>query len=164
MKFDLVFEGGGAKGTVFGGALKEFARRGHTHGRLLGTSAGAITSTLLAAGYSVEEILTALAETKDGKSVFNDFLAPPNPIAEDVLDSGALATFLKEVDVPLVPEFVENRQKKHSFISWRKIYLPAISSRSSNSAGFSQQTSSSSGWKANWIVANSTVRNAISAR
>jgi predicted acylesterase/phospholipase RssA len=56
MKFDLVFEGGGAKGMVFVGAYAEFVKRGHTFGRILGTSAGAITATLLAAGYSAEEM------------------------------------------------------------------------------------------------------------
>ena len=30
MEFDMVFEGGGAKGMVFVGAMKEFERRGHT--------------------------------------------------------------------------------------------------------------------------------------
>ena len=39
MKYDLVFEGGGAKGVVFIGAYEEFVQRGHNFGRLLGTSA-----------------------------------------------------------------------------------------------------------------------------
>ena len=30
MKFDLVFEGGGAKGIVFVGAVQEFEAQGHT--------------------------------------------------------------------------------------------------------------------------------------
>jgi NTE family protein len=49
MKYDMVFEGGGAKGMVFVGAMQEFESRGHSHDRLLGTSAGAITAALLAA-------------------------------------------------------------------------------------------------------------------
>jgi predicted acylesterase/phospholipase RssA len=56
MKCDLVFEGGGAKGMVFVGACEEFFRRGHSFDRLLGTPAGAITATLLAVGYTPEEI------------------------------------------------------------------------------------------------------------
>lgn len=40
MQFGMVFEGGGAKGTVFVGALQEVEARGHNPGRLLGTSAG----------------------------------------------------------------------------------------------------------------------------
>ena len=50
MKFDMVFEGGGAKGMVFVGAMQVFLSQNHTYGRLLGTSAGAITAALLAAG------------------------------------------------------------------------------------------------------------------
>lgn len=38
MNYDLVFEGGGAKGMVFVGACQEFFNRGHSFGRLLGTS------------------------------------------------------------------------------------------------------------------------------
>jgi len=38
MKYDIAFEGGGAKGMVFVGAYREFVQRGHTFGRLLGTS------------------------------------------------------------------------------------------------------------------------------
>ena len=55
-KFDLVFEGGGAKGMSFVGALREFSAAGHTTGRLVGTSAGAITAMLTAAGYSAEAL------------------------------------------------------------------------------------------------------------
>jgi NTE family protein len=57
MKYDLVFEGGGAKGMVFVGALEEYFSRGHSAGRLLGTSAGAITAVLLAAGYTPAKLL-----------------------------------------------------------------------------------------------------------
>jgi len=45
--FDIVFEGGGAKGTAFVGALDVLFAAGHKHRRLIGTSAGAITATLL---------------------------------------------------------------------------------------------------------------------
>lgn len=49
-KYDLVFEGGGAKGSSFVGALEALQEAGHSHRRLLGTSAGAITATFIAAG------------------------------------------------------------------------------------------------------------------
>ena len=43
---DLVFEGGGAKGMVFVGALQELLEDAkYAFGRLLGTSAGAITDS-----------------------------------------------------------------------------------------------------------------------
>jgi len=61
--FDLVFEGGGAKGSVFVGALEAFFGAGHTAGRLVGTSAGAITATLLAAGFTPAQMRAAMLET-----------------------------------------------------------------------------------------------------
>jgi NTE family protein len=62
-KFDLVFEGGGAKGMSFVGALQEFSKAGHTFGRVVGTSAGAITAMLAAAGYSAEQLLALCTES-----------------------------------------------------------------------------------------------------
>jgi predicted acylesterase/phospholipase RssA len=76
--FDLVFEGGGAKGSVFVGALEVFYGAGHTHSRLVGTSAGAITATFLAAGYSPQEMLAAVTEQKNGKPRFASFMDPPS--------------------------------------------------------------------------------------
>lgn len=104
MQFDMVFEGGGAKGMVFVGAMEEFNRRGHSHGRLLGTSAGAITAALLAAGYSTDEMLTALGEqTGEGHPVFTTFMGQPGPLSAEALQEGALARVLKEIDLPFLP-------------------------------------------------------------
>ena len=74
---DLVFEGGGAKGMVFVGAVEVLFGDGkYGFGRLLGTSAGAITAVSLAAGYTPDLMLAALAERDpDGKSVFAGFWA-----------------------------------------------------------------------------------------
>jgi NTE family protein len=109
MKYDLVFEGGGAKGMVFVGALEEFYKQGHTHDRLLGTSAGAITAALVAAGYSVDEMLSALGEKENDKSVFNGFMAEPGPFDDKILDNGALSKFLHGFNVPYVPDFLEEK-------------------------------------------------------
>ena len=49
MEYDLVFEGGGAKGVAFVGALQAFERHGHVTRRVIGTSAGSITACLIAA-------------------------------------------------------------------------------------------------------------------
>lgn len=75
--FDVVFEGGGAKGSVFVGALEVLFGAGHTTRRLIGTSAGAITATLLAAGYSPGEMLNAVNEKLDGKPRFTTFMDRP---------------------------------------------------------------------------------------
>lgn len=110
MKYDLVFEGGGAKGMVFVGACEEFFGRGHSFERLLGTSAGAITATLLAAGYTPEEMLAALVEKgADGKSVFAGFMGPPLPFTDEELRTSATRRLLDGVDFTFVPDFVEKK-------------------------------------------------------
>lgn len=110
MIFDLVFEGGGAKGMSFVGALEAFHARGLRYGRLMGTSAGAIIATSLAAGYTIPEIYRALNETTaHGQPVFATFLAPPRPFTEEELQNSALRRFLAEVDVPLLPDALERR-------------------------------------------------------
>jgi NTE family protein len=53
---DLVFEGGGVKGIGLAGAFRELEARGYTPGCVAGTSAGAITAALVAAGYSGPEL------------------------------------------------------------------------------------------------------------
>jgi NTE family protein len=108
MEYDLVFEGGGAKGMVFVGAMDEFYKRGHTHGRLMGTSAGAITAALTAAGYTTEEMMAALAEKDaEGKPVFASFMAPPGDFPESLINNGAFSHLLKSFDLPFVPDFIE---------------------------------------------------------
>jgi len=78
VKFDLVFEGGGAKGAAFVGALQSLLGNHHTYGRLMGTSAGAITATLLAADYSLGEMTATLNERgRDGKHIFESFMDTP---------------------------------------------------------------------------------------
>jgi predicted acylesterase/phospholipase RssA len=113
MEFDLVFEGGGAKGMVFVGALAEFYQRGHTVGRIMGTSAGAITAALTAAGYTTAEMLAALNEKgPDGKSVFTSFMAPPGNFSDDLIEHGAFSQFFHNFDIPLIPDLVEEQVEK----------------------------------------------------
>lgn len=89
MEYDLVFEGGGAKGGAFAGALRAFERNGHKPRRVIGSSAGSIVATLIAAGYSAEECLEALEhKLPDGRSVFASFLDTPNIDADDQMSAG----------------------------------------------------------------------------
>ena len=53
---DLVFEGGGVKGIGLAGALATLEEREYRPQNIAGTSAGAITAALLAAGYSASEL------------------------------------------------------------------------------------------------------------
>jgi predicted acylesterase/phospholipase RssA len=109
MKYDMVFEGGGAKGMVFVGALQVFESLGHTPGRLLGTSAGAITAAMLAAGYSSLEMLEALAEQKEGRPVFADFMSVPAPLKKEAIQTSATRAFLRNANLPFVPDRFEEK-------------------------------------------------------
>jgi NTE family protein len=56
LKADAVFEGGGVKGIGLAGAIYEVEKAGYEFENIAGTSAGAIVASLLAAGYTAEEI------------------------------------------------------------------------------------------------------------
>jgi predicted acylesterase/phospholipase RssA len=107
MQYDLVFEGGGAKGLALVGACEALFARGHTAGRLLGTSAGAITATLLAAGYSPREMLAALAAPDGGPSVVEGFLEEPPPFTRDEIADSDTRRLLAGVDLAFLPDRVE---------------------------------------------------------
>jgi predicted acylesterase/phospholipase RssA len=109
MKYDLVFEGGGAKGMAFVGAYKELVRRGHTCGRLLGTSAGAITAAFIAAGYTPAEMRAALDERENCKPVFTQFVGPPAPFTPEEIRTSAIRKLLRDINIRIVPDFVEDR-------------------------------------------------------
>jgi len=59
---NAVFEGGGVKGVGLVGAVSITEEKGYRFGNVAGTSAGAIISTLIAAGYSAKELKTILDE------------------------------------------------------------------------------------------------------
>lgn len=87
--FDVVFEGGGAKGIALSGAVSELLRSGHSLGRLIGTSAGAITATNLTVGYTPEEILAGSTErTADGAPIYTTFADTPALTDAEIEQSG----------------------------------------------------------------------------
>jgi NTE family protein len=94
-QYDMVFEGGGAKGSVFVGALRALKERGLKHRRLIGTSAGAITATLLAAGYEPDDMLAAVNEKlKDPEgNVITDAAGNPVPLFSSFMDVPKAADF-----------------------------------------------------------------------
>jgi NTE family protein len=53
---DLVFEGGGVKGIGLGGAYEALEKHGYRPNSVAGTSAGAITAALVAAGYDAADL------------------------------------------------------------------------------------------------------------
>jgi predicted acylesterase/phospholipase RssA len=115
--YDMVFEGGGAKGSVFVGALRALKERGHTHRRLIGTSAGAITATLLAAGYDADGMLAAVNEKlKDANgNVVTDHNGNPVPLFSSFMDVPTLGDFDQAMrDASVTAEIL------------RRIHLPAL--------------------------------------
>ncbi|MFD1018719.1 patatin-like phospholipase family protein [Thalassobacillus hwangdonensis] len=72
MRIDGVFSGGGVKALAFVGALQVVTEKGYSFERVAGTSAGAITASLVAAGYKMDEMENILREMK-----FDVFVDPP---------------------------------------------------------------------------------------
>jgi NTE family protein len=103
-QFDVVFEGGGAKGSAFVGALTALKEAGHTTRRLIGTSAGAITATLLAVGYEPQEMMDAVNEKLNGKPRFSSFLDHPRPsdFSQAQRDASDTMRALKLLHVPML--------------------------------------------------------------
>jgi NTE family protein len=102
--YDLVFEGGGAKGSAFVGALDVLFAAGHNYRRVIGTSAGAITATLLGAGYSPAEMLAACNETVPGTTnpIFTTFMDAPqsSDFSNEVRDHSQTMELFRLVHVP----------------------------------------------------------------
>src|SRR5664279_1512538 len=72
---DLVFEGGGVKGIGLAGAFAALDEQGYAPHCVAGTSAGAITAALVAAGYSGSELEDIVLH----QMTFSQF-ADPHPI------------------------------------------------------------------------------------
>jgi NTE family protein len=85
---DLVLEGGGVKGIGLVGALAVLEERGWRPACVAGTSAGAITAALLAAGYSSEELRQMLLEL--------DFRKFEDRGWEDRIPGGELVSIFKD--------------------------------------------------------------------
>jgi predicted acylesterase/phospholipase RssA len=107
---DAVFEGGGARGLAHNGAALALDDYGYRYRRLVGTSAGAISATLLAAGYSGEELhAVSLEHAADGRSAMTEFALRPGELSDRELADSSLGRMLSEIDVPLVPKAIEHR-------------------------------------------------------
>jgi predicted acylesterase/phospholipase RssA len=108
MEVDLVFEGGGAKGLAFVGALQAIERHGYVPRRLIGTSAGSIVAVLVAAGYNAQECMAAINERlPDGTSRFASFLQTPQIDETTELNSSLRFWLRTELDNPMVPNVIE---------------------------------------------------------
>ena len=86
---NLVFEGGGVKGIAYAGAIQVLEERGILPGitRVAGTSAGAITATLLALGAGSRDIASIVGGT-DFRQFMDSSLLPTSNIWRLVKDYG----------------------------------------------------------------------------
>ena len=108
MKFDIVFEGGGAKGLAHVGAMEAFDTEKYQIGRLVGTSAGAMTAGLLAAGFTTEELREAAQEKlPDGRPVFAAFMEVPESFSRKTVENSFLNSMLKAIDWWFIPKWIQ---------------------------------------------------------
>lgn len=108
-KLDVVFDGGGARGLALNGAIDALEKHGFGFNRLVGTSAGAIAATLVAAGYTGAELCAlSLAQTPDGKSIMTRFIGTPTGFTDAQLLNSGLGKMLTSVDIPFVPKKLED--------------------------------------------------------
>jgi NTE family protein len=97
---DLVFEGGGVKGIGLAGAFAALTELGVTPKGVAGTSAGAITAALVAAGYTsaeLDEILLHLPFAQFKDKDWQDRLGAPGQAISLLRDKGIYeGAFLRE--------------------------------------------------------------------
>ena len=121
--FDVVFEGGGAKGVALSGAVSALLGRGHGLGRLVGTSAGAITATNLAVGFTPEEILEgSMVRTPSGAPIYTTFSDTPVLTEEEIRRSGLFHVL---THLPMVPQLVllteeGGMHRGDGFVTWMR--------------------------------------------
>ncbi len=116
--YDGVFEGGGAKGVAFVGALDLLQQVGRWYDRVAGTSAGAITASLIACGYpatcgnSNDCSATGHEECIKGlifNTQFQQFMdhPPVDAITQQEKESCLLMQLMDRVKLPFTPKWVE---------------------------------------------------------
>lgn len=84
----LIMKGGGIKGLAYAGAIKVLEKYNYRFNRFVGTSAGAITASLLAVGYSAEELEIELKNKQFSDFLDNRWKWPINLIIEKGLSKG----------------------------------------------------------------------------
>lgn len=94
-RVNMVFKGGGAKGVAYVGAVTACRRAGIEPAAVAGSSAGAITATLVAAGVPTDELveLASTAMAKIERPIFAFF----KPRFRALLRSSSLETWLDQV-------------------------------------------------------------------
>jgi len=124
MQYDVVFEGGGAKGGTFVGAWREFEARECTADRFVGSSAGAIAAAILGSGADAAGLESALCERMpDGNMRLSTFTDIPQQFKDDVINSSVTYELLRNAPIPFVPQFVQNTMAKFTVRQLMRIPL-----------------------------------------
>ena len=112
---DGVFSGGGALGIAYAGALRAVQDHGFWFSRVAGTSAGAITSALIAAGYNAHEVEWLMAPPEAG-------IARPDSLPPSISEPIDLSTFL---DFPESYGDIDPAVMRKTLL-WKAIKLNAV--------------------------------------
>lgn len=109
--YDIVLEGGGAKGIAFVGAIEEFENHNLEARCFIGTSAGSIVATLLVVGYRSQELLDILNERVNGKSRFSTFtdIAKKDSFSQQDIERSLMYKIFQKIDIPFVPNSLETK-------------------------------------------------------
>jgi predicted acylesterase/phospholipase RssA len=112
---DGVFEGGGALGAAYAGALSALAHSNIWFARVAGTSAGSIIAAMIAVGFTAGEIQWLMSPPSEPprhlKSLDNDQIQKP-------------IDFYSFLDLPTLSTI--SRRSKHSSILWNGLHLTVI--------------------------------------
>lgn len=103
MRVDGVFEGGGALGTAYVGALRALHDNGIWFARVAGNSAGAITASMIAAGFTAPEIQWLSSAFSGG---------PPVPGSLSSLGITSPIGFANFLDLPTLSSVSQTNKRK----------------------------------------------------
>jgi NTE family protein len=114
---DGVFEGGGAKGGAFVGALEAMEKHDLWFQRVAGTSAGSIVAALVAAGYQAGSGSGTTIKDLLFTTPFEKFKDAPREqdFSEQDREESYLYKVFEKVDLPWIPERFEKAVDKQIF-------------------------------------------------
>ena len=111
-----VFKGGGAKGIAYAGALRACEKSGIQFAAVAGSSAGAITAALVAAGYTSKQIFERMEEGL--KAVGSPWLAWSAVTRRSLFGSAQLASWLERE----LSHAVRGEVSSDSEVTFRELY------------------------------------------
>lgn len=107
---DIVFSGGGAKSIAQIGAVKEMEEQDVNYRRLVGTSSGSIMATFLAAGYTADEMMTAITErTPEGDIILASFMDVPESFEQELIEESLMFAFFEHFLDAFLPQATADR-------------------------------------------------------